>query len=57
MEGCGASEGAFFEAEIGVQIDLDRVCFLVAEPERDHRCVDARVQERHCGRCDAGRGG
>ena len=50
MEGCGASEGAFFQAEIGVQIDLDGVCFLVAEPERDHRCVHARVQERHGGR-------
>ena len=32
-----------------MQIDLDRVCFLVAEPERDHRCVHARVQERHGG--------
>ena len=44
MEGCGASEGALFQAKICVQIDLDRVCFLVAEPERDHRCVHARVQ-------------
>jgi hypothetical protein len=44
MAGCGAGEGAFFEAKVCVQVDLDGVCFIVAEPERDHKCVHAGVQ-------------
>ena len=35
------------EGEVGVQVDLRGLGALVAEPERDHRSVDAGVQQPH----------
>src|SRR6266508_3123113 len=33
--GCGAGEGAFFDGEVGVPVDLGRSHVLVAEPQGD----------------------
>src|SRR5215471_18904014 len=37
----------FLEGHVGVQVDLRRLNSLVAEPERDDRCVDAAFQQLH----------
>jgi hypothetical protein len=50
FEWCGACECAFLQGEIGMQVDLDSVCLLVSELERDDRGVHAGVQQAHGGR-------
>jgi len=36
-----------FELHVCVQIDLRSFCGFVAEPERDHRQIDATSKQRH----------
>jgi hypothetical protein len=38
--GCDAVEGALFEREVGVQVDVGGAFLLVAEPERDRGGVN-----------------
>ena len=44
-----AGEGLFFDAHVGVQVDLGGLGVFVAEPEGDNRSVDAGFQECHGG--------
>jgi hypothetical protein len=47
--GVGPGEGFFLEFEVGVEVDLRRVSLFVTEPESDHGCVDAGVEQAHGG--------
>lgn len=45
--GCGSGQGTFLEGHVGVQVGLDGVGGLMPEPERDHREIDAGLQQCH----------
>jgi hypothetical protein len=49
VDGCGAVEHALFELQVGVQVDARGSLLLVPQPQRDRRCVDAGLEERHRG--------
>src|SRR5690348_2918810 len=44
-----AGEGLFFDAHVGVQVDLGGLGVFVAEPQGDNRSVDAGFQQCHGG--------
>lgn len=40
-------QGSFLEGEVGVQVRLRRLDRFMTEPQRDHRTVDAGLQQFH----------
>ncbi len=42
-------DGLLLHLHVGVDVHLRRLDRFVTEPERDHRTIDAAVQELHCG--------
>ena len=43
-------EGALFEGEVGMEVDLGGFHLLVTQPESDDRGIHTRVQQSHGGR-------
>ena len=43
-----SGQGALLDRQIGMQVDLGGLDVFVSKPERDHRGVDAGVQQSHC---------
>jgi hypothetical protein len=55
--GCDPCERPLFDGHVGVEVGLGRVWGGVAHPQRDHRGVDADVEQGHCGGVPQGVGG
>jgi hypothetical protein len=43
-----SSQRALFDRQIGMQVDLGGLDVFVSKPKRDHRGVDAGMQQSHC---------